>query len=352
MAAEGAVTATARASADLPYRPSWVDRLIRWIERLPGPPWAFYAVVLPPLILVANAVSWTSGIPEYPPWIFTLYWTGFAVYPVYMLAMMHYLNRVAAAKVDAFRPALDVDERQYERLRYELTTLPARQAALAALAGIGFIVFLFSGDLIEEGLGPVPPLFVIGELVMQAVWSAFLGVLIYHTIHQLRLVSRILALAPRIDLFQPAPLYAFSHLTARTGLGLAILTAISFVFDPSINPIGVGLTVLVVGVAAAAFVLPLEGMHGRIVAEKERLQLEADRRLKATLAQLHQSVDERDLSLSDPLNKTLESIQLERDAIAKMPTWPWQPGTLRGFVSVLLVPIVLWLIFRVLERFI
>jgi len=88
------------------------------------------------------------------------------------------------------------------------------------------------------------------------------------------------------------------------------------------------------------------------VTEKERLQLEANRRLKATLMRLHQAVDERDLSNSDALNKTLESLQLERDAIARMPTWPWEPGTLRAFVSALLVPLVLWLIIRALERFV
>jgi hypothetical protein len=347
MAAEGGVTATGRAQADLPYRASWVDQLTRAIDRLPIPPWAFYAVLLVVLVLAINAVRWVSGAPF---GTFDLFDSGDASFPVYMLAMIHYLNRVAGAKLEAFRPALDVDQLEYERLRYELTTLPARGAALAALVGVGFIVFLYGGTLVSEGSGTAPPTYVVATLVLQAVTFAFLGTLIYHTIHQLRLVSRIHALAPRIDLFQPAPLYAFSHLTARTGLGLAILTAYSYVIDPSINPIGVGLTVLMVGVAAAAFVLPLEGMHGRIVDEKERLQLEADRRLKATLAQLHQSVDERDLSASDPLNKTLESLQLERDAIARMPTWPWQPGTLRAFVSVLLVPIVLWLIFRVLDR--
>jgi hypothetical protein len=112
------------------------------------------------------------------------------------------------------------------------------------------------------------------------------------------------------------------------------------------------LTGPVLAVAAAAFVLPLRGMHQRLVVEKERLQLGADKRFKATLADLHRSVDERDLSVADGLNKTLTSLQLERDALARIPTWPWQPATLRAFVSVLLVPVVIWLIIRLLERFV
>jgi hypothetical protein len=42
-------------------------------------------------------------------------------------------------------------------------------------------------------------------------------------------------------------------------------------------------------------------MHRRIVAEKERLQRQADRRLEATFAELHRSVDERDLAVADAL---------------------------------------------------
>jgi hypothetical protein len=350
MAAEGAVTRTGRAQADLPYRPSWVDYLIHAIDRLPIPAWAFYVLLLAGLLLFVNAVDWIGGL--YRPGTINPAQSGYAVYIVYMLAMMHYLNRVARSKLAAFRPALDMDEPAYLRLRHQLTTLPAREAALAGLVGLGFVVFLYASEVPGSGMATMSPAFLVGRFLIEGSTFALLAVLIYHTIHQLRLVSRIHAMASRIDLFEPAPLYAFSHLTARTGIGLVVLTVFSFIVDPSINVLGVALTALVLVVAAGAFVLPLEGMHSRIVVEKYRLQLEANRRMKATLSQLHRSVDEGDLSRADGLNKTLESLQLERDAIAKMPTWPWEPGTLRGFSAALLVPIVLWLIIRGLERFV
>jgi hypothetical protein len=349
MAAEGAASATGLPAADL-RRASWIDHLTRAIDRLPIPAWASYGVLLVGVALVVNVVNWIGGL--YPPGTFHPLETGFAVYGPYMLAMVHYLNGVARSKLAAFRPALDLHPPEYERLEHELTTLPAREGALAGLAGLGFIAFLFASELPGAGLGTLSPAFAIGRFVIEGITFALLGVLIYHTTHQLRLVSRIHALASRIDLYEPAPLYAFSHLTARTGVGLVLLTAYSFLIDPSINLLAIALTALVLLVAAAAFVLPAEGMHRRIVTEKERLQLEANRRLKATLGQLHQSVDEGDLSLSDALNKTLASLQLERDVIARMPTWPWEPGTLRAFVSALLVPLVLWLIIRALERFV
>lgn len=350
MAAQGSVTATGPASADLPYRASWVDQLTRAIERLAIPAWASYGSLLVGLALLINALDWIGG--RNPPGTFDPARSGYAVYGVYMLALVHYLNEVAGSKIEAFRPVLDLSEQEYQRLRYGLTTLPAREGALAGVAGLVFVAFVYASELPDDAIALASPAFLIGRFLIDGLTFALFAVLIYHTIHQLRLVSRIHALASRIDLFEPSPLYAFSHLTARTGIGLVVLTVYSFLIEPSIDVLGVGLTALVTVVAAAAFVLPLEGMHRRIVVEKERLQLEADRRLKAIFEELHQSVDDRDLSVSDGLNKTLESLQLERDAIARLPTWPWQPTTLRGFVSALLVPIVLWLIIRALERFV
>jgi hypothetical protein len=350
MAAEGAATARGGASAELPYPRSWIDHLTRAVDQLPIPAWASYGLLLVGIVLLTSAVNWIGG--QSPAGTFDPAQSGYAVYSVYMLALIHYLNRIAGSKIEAFRPALDLDAVEYERLRNELTTLPPRQSMLAGLGGIALVAFLYASEGPDAGLGRVSPVVLIGNFIIEGLTFALLAVLIYHTIRQLRLVSRIHARASRIDLFERAPLHAFSQLTARTGIGLVVLTAYSYVIDPTITAFGIGLTLLVVLIAAAAFVLPLQGMHRRIEAEKERLQLEADRRLKATFAQLHRSVDGRDLSVADGLNKTLESLQLERDALARIPTWPWEPTTLRGFVSALLVPIVLWFIIRVLERFV
>jgi len=350
MAAEGPVGSIGRASGDLPHRSSWIDGLIRTIDRLPIPAWAFYLLLLAGVGFGINGILWIGG--DYPPGQFQPAESGYAGYSVYMLALMHYLNGVAGAKIESFRPALGRSAPEYERLRYELTTLPARQAALAGLAGVTITAVLFAIDQLDAAADTLHPAVLAGRFVVEGLTLGLLAVLIYHTMHQLALVSRIHALASRIDLFDPAPLYAFSNLTARTGIGLVLLVAYGFLIDPVINVVAVVLTGLVLGVAAAAFVLPLRGMHDRIVVEKERLQLQADSRFKATLADLHRSVDERDLSVADGLNKTLASLQLEREALARIPTWPWQAATFRGFVSALLVPLVLWLIIRGLERFV
>jgi hypothetical protein len=349
MTAERAVGTTSAASADVPYAPSWVDLITRAIDWLPIPAWATYLLLVAALGLFLNAIDWIGGIAT--PGTFDPIQLAYPGLGAYMLALMHYLNREAGTRMDAFRPALEVDAREFERLRYILTSLPTLPAALVGLAGFALISVLFLTDP-GGAVSGLHPAVLVGRLAVLGFVFALGAALIYHTIRQLRLVSRIHALATRIDLFEPTPLYAFSNLTAQTGIGFVAIVAVSFVIEPSINVVGIASNSVALAIAAAAFVLPLRGMHGRIAAEKDRLHLETNRRLKATVAELHQSIDKREFSVAEGLYHTLASLQLERDALARISTWPWQTGTLRAFVSVLLVPIVIWLIIRGLERFV
>jgi hypothetical protein len=105
-----------------------------------------------------------------------------------------------------------------------------------------------------------------------------------------------------------------------------------------------------IGLAVASFILPLRVMHGGLVQSKLQLLDEMQDRLKQTLARIHATVVADDLSRADELNKTLTSLLAERDVLLHLPTWPWSTGTFRGFASAVLLPIVIWLVIRVLER--
>lgn len=75
------------------YPPSVVDRFMAWADRLPGPVWALYLLLLLTLIVIVNGFAWLDGSQQ--PGTFDLYRTSLPVYPVGVLALMHYLNRVA-----------------------------------------------------------------------------------------------------------------------------------------------------------------------------------------------------------------------------------------------------------------
>jgi hypothetical protein len=46
----------------------------------------------------------------------------------------------------------------------------------------------------------------------------------------------------------------------------------------------------------------------------------------------------------------LESLMLERKLLEAIPTWPWQPNTLRGLLTAFFLPLILFVGQLVIER--
>ena len=166
-------------------------------------------------------------------------------------------------------------------------------------------------------------------------------------------------MARNINLFEKTPVYAFSALTAHTGIGIVIvvyyyvyLFYFLHLFGPTYRAslIDSVTAVFLLLIAAASFVLPLSGMHQRLVEEKARLTAEADRRFEGTLKRLHQRLDTDSFERMDELNKALASLQIEQNALRQIPTWPWQPGAMRGVLAALLLPLAVWVLQVLLGR--
>jgi hypothetical protein len=234
-----------------------------------------------------------------------------------------------------------------------LTVVPRRPAAVLLVAAVALSLSSYAADPVGAQVVGYPPVALAIRAVYESAISWVVLVLLYHTIRQLRLVSRIHASAARIDLFQPSPLYAFSRLTSQTAIGLILLQSPSILFISWTEPtaiFGVVWIGLIAIIATAAFVLPLQGMHDRIAAEKERLQADAGNRIEATIGVIHGSVDARDFSQADQLQNALAALIAERDLVKRLPTWPWEAGTLGAVASAVLLPIGLWVLTRFLER--
>jgi hypothetical protein len=103
-------------------------------------------------------------------------------------------------------------------------------------------------------------------------------------------------------------------------------------------------------VAALVFVLPLTGLHGRLVAEKGRLQGATTERILATRTALHRAVDANDLASMDPLQKAITALEVDQRMVNAIPTWPWEPATLRWVVGALMFPVLLFTMQLVLGR--
>lgn len=341
-------------AAARPYAPSWLDRAVTAIDRLPGPVWLAYLVFGVLALAWTSSVGWLGGYIPVGTFDFTQ--SSYAFFLVFPFALLHVLDRAAARAIWGFSPALEVTPAELARLEYEMTTIPARPALALALAGALLDFVSWVGDPEGAGfiIGTAPAGLIVraaGEYLLVSAWL----VLMYQVYRQLRLVARLHGRASRIDLFRPGPLYAFSHLTVRAGIGFvaaAAWTLLTTPVDLFFTPLNIGFLLVVVAIGVAAFVVPLRGMQGRLAAEKAGLIDATNERLETTIGRLHDAVDRDDLDRADALNKTLASLVQEREILARLPTWPWSTATIRGFVTAILLPLGLFVAQQVLSRFV
>ncbi len=334
-----------------PYSPSWVDHFTAWVDRLPGPSWLYYVGLGLVLLLVQIILLWIEG--AYPVGTFfpAQAYTAGAV--AYVLALLPYLDNRADSALTTLRPALKVSEEEYSQLRYQLTTLPARPTVLASLVAVTFIVLteqLWGSPTGYEALASSPVSATLSYSVYLISWWPF-SAFVYHTVHHLRLINRIYCRHTCIDLFRMRPLYAFSNLTAVTAASLAFLTYGWQAINPGMlfDPTAFGIALLIAVLAASTFVWPLLGIHRLLVEEKERLLDNSSLRLEAALVELDQRMDSGDLEGMEDLNMAIASLEIEQNVLSRIPTWPWQPETVRLLLAALLFPLGLWITQIVLQ---
>lgn len=328
-----------------PYPPSFIDRLIDFIQRLPIP----YGITYLLLFLLESAlfliISWIDG--WLPAFAFDPIVLLFPIWLWGPLAIVSYLDSLSLRTLSEFGPLLDISSEKKRSLEYEFTTMPARNVLLSALSWSGIYILFwylaFRPGGSAYGLGPsaMRAYFVFGMV------SFFVGsVIYYHSVRQLRLVSRTVKMAGQIDLFRLDPVYAFSVLTSRTGIGWVILLTLTLLIAPLElgNIPELSTLILQIALAMGAFLLPLRFVNQRLVQEKRGRLAELDQRLKLILARLHQQIDENSLQEVTRLNDALKGLIIEREILAKIPTWPWRPGLFAGFLTVIVFPIMLFLI--------
>jgi hypothetical protein len=230
--------------------------------------------------------------------------------------------------------------------------MPVRPVFVCVLLGIVTAVSFFVlqyGRPFDLARGPIA--FVLG-LPATCVIFAGTWALVYHSLHQLRVIGRAHRYVESIDLLHLERSHAFASVTAATGLALLALGYVGLTTNPDAlsNPQILAWAVLTTVVGVACFFVPLNGIHGLIAAEKSRRLEAVERLLDRVLDDLHLRAERGDVSDASAVNDQITSLLSERDVLARVSTWPWSPGTLRGFGTAIVLPIALWLVYRVLDQ--
>ncbi len=348
----GVATVIRADGSDRPYRPSWVNRFIWWIERLPGPAWLAYLVLASVGILTSAGESLSRQVSGNDLANAAYY----GALPGAIFFLIHHLDGTTTDAIRGLRPLLAMGDDEVKDLGYRMTVIPARPALIAAVISMVLGPLGYLSDPVGSGIVGLEPWALGLRYVWETLISASFLLLVYHTYRQLRLIDQLHHQIAAVDVFDQAPLYRFSRVTSQTAVGLILLLVPGILLVPA--DAGASTIVLsfawygaAVVVAIAAFVLPLRGMHDLVMAEKRRLGAETGRRITVTLAQIHDAVDAGDGATIGVRNGALSALIAQRDLIARVPTWPWSTGALTGFVSAMLLPIAVFLIQRVLSQY-
>lgn len=331
-------------SLEAQYPSAVIDRLARRVDRLPIPAWLFYLALFGAGYLLFAVGRWLSG--QRDPSVLLLPAPA-VIWNVSILALHQYLDRYGIRALHTFNRTLNASDDQLRQLETRLTVIPLRVEAVGSLVWLAI-----AASLARVQLSKFSEFFAGWELVVSVVSFVIGGAFFAHVIHQLRLVSKIHASAREIDLFDPEPLYSFSGLTVRTALGIVLAQYLVLLALPGEIRTSTVLipTAAVVALAVVVFVWPLWGMHQRLVASKEQIQGDINSLLRRSVAEVTQGVESGVVEDPERLEKTLSALRAAQATVDDLPTWPWQPSTVRGFVTALLLPVVVFLLQAIAAR--
>ncbi len=345
------------ARRSLPYKQSWANLLAEAIDRLPGPAAISYLALGLLLALSSHVLRWADGSIPFGAWDpIRIAETSLVVLPI---ALLHYLGRHARRAFELFRPALEDGDATSDAYPYRLSVAPAKGSLIVSVISVPLALLSLSGDPDGYGLNSGSSAITIVYTAGIACFSfAAIGILLFQSLRQLRLVNQLYALATNISLFHPRPIHAFSTLTARTGIsfllfgyiGVFVIWTANISSPTPMSLQDLGIFVFVALIAVASFVVPLLGIHNRLDDEKDRLLAQVNQRIQSILGTLHSQIDDQDLQRMDNINHALASLIAERELLNRVATWPWKPETLRGFVSAVALPVIVWLVTTLLGR--
>ena len=349
---EVATSGAALSEPALPaIRPGALSRFYAWCDRLPWQGWWLFPALAVVQFAWAHAILWAFG--RLPVGMLDPTLSVSVIYAPYALGGLTYLNRVAARALAAFWPATGWPDAERIVWTRAFTTVRAGLSLPGLILGI----------VVAAGSFFSAPVSVVGsdDRSRLAYAVAFAPIAIFgytmtflavaHTTRQLQLVARIHREARAIDPFDRRAVYAFSRFTAQIGLlflasGYYTLTVNSSF--QSGNLIGIAVLCLIIALGAACFVLPLWGIHSRLVDEKEALLSGVEDRVTQLGLELYRRIDAGEFDGTKVINEAIAAAGAIRERIARLPTWPWPPQLFRGFLSALLLPVIVYLLSRLI----
>jgi hypothetical protein len=325
---------------------SWIDHVVEWGTTRRVPWWALVAAYAAFQALGISVVRWIDGSLAVGE--FTIY-SFDSLYGLIPLLGYGLLSVVAAKALIRFRPALEVSDDEFEEIRHQLTTTRSLTGWIVGGAGIvlGVVALVSDPEVLEAMQSSVLTLvfYSVFDLLINVALSLALVVRVGILIRQ---ITRLHRSATHIDLFHPGPAHAFATVTATAAASIIFMVTVSGMLDPATfeNPVWIGFIVAIGVLSTAAFFLPLNEMRRRLKAEKRRLLDHTKTLIGDATGSIESAFAAGKLDEIPKLKTALDVFNGEEDRIDDASTWPWDTGTLRGFATTLLLPVITYIATR------
>jgi len=345
----------ARASEDpfeiQTYSPSWYNRMLAWVGRLPVPGWLAFVLfggmitLVKWLLLKAEQPSQLAIVnPMFFVSLFQL---------VYVIIFIKVLDDQAARVLEKIRPTLSLGDRQFDDLKARFTTMPRTPVRVLTIV-VGLLLVVLGTWLVTMDQSQVDSMAANLPFAFNQSMSGLFALLIfglmwlnnliffYHTVHQLQAISFSYSHVTQVNLFHQSDLYAFSSLAASTAIGLNLSTPIWLLMDN--GPVNLVITSTFALFSMVIFVWPLLGAHRILRDQKEQMLRQSEQKKEQLIQELFARLDRQELNGIEELEKAFSSMEKGHAMLESVSTWPWQTGTLRQIAGAILLPLTIWVL--------
>jgi len=333
-----------------PYKPSFIHKIYNWIDRLPGPYWLFSVGILIVTGLLNLIVAWKAKVLPFGEINWYYVTTGFFI--SFFIFSNDFIHRVAKNSVSEFVTTLEADESKKHLILFEFTHLPARTSRVIFILGV--VIGLFQGIYLFPTAPEMNPAFPELEVTMYSLSFGFAFIFLFAVLRAASLIGRLFEEKVIIDIFEQTSLYAISRYAAWLVIVTAIPTYFNFLLTPSYIKTATFLTLVIAYwlIVLVVFWLPLRGVNRKLVAEKRKLLKDVNLRIRNNFDLLHSKMDNDEYKNIADIHEMIITLQMERESIKSISTWPWQSGTLPGLLTAVILPVLGSLLVDIVSRFI
>lgn len=337
---------------EIPYTPTWLYRFFAFLRGIPIAGWLLGFLILVIGILTSHVVAWTSGVLISFQFNYDL--AGPTLFFVFIPALWLYLDHISVETITEYHEHINAGKNQTSDQLSNFLSLPGGPATIIYLIGIanGFLNYQRVSDL-NPLYSSVLPVYSAASFVFV---NGLILLLAFRVFRQGVIMGQLLDTI-KINLFDPSPIYNFTRFSSRSIFSILIIiyfltlissNSVEFLLDPLFLVVQVGF----IGMLILAFFIQLRNTNLRMRDEKKRLISEIGGQLNELIEESNTAAGKRKHEKVSELQESVSSLRENWSFIKEIPTWPWEPATVRTILFPLLFPLITFLIQTFLADFI